>query len=151
MRLFCVECYHEFINSHFISPLLVKSGVGGGGGSEIFSAVLWDIDLKFGIWFFLDMTQIKFGFCPVPPIFTGVIALCKNFVFQTFLSFLLWYWPEICNMNLSWHDTDQVRLLSRLTYFYMSYCPLLKFLFPDFSLSSFDIFTWDFRNEAVLT
>ena len=35
-------------------------------------------------------------------------------------------------MNLSWHNTDQVRVSSRLTYFYKSNCPLLKFCFPDF-------------------
>ena len=35
-------------------------------------------------------------------------------------------------MNLSWHNTDQVRVSSRLTYFYKSNCPLLKFSFPDF-------------------
>ena len=97
--------------------------------SELFSAVLWDIDLKFGIWICLDMIQIKFDFCVVHPTFTGVISHFKNLVFRTFLSRLLWYWPKIWNMNLSWHDTDQVRLLSRLTYFYMSYCPLLKFRF----------------------
>ena len=45
-------------------------------------------------------------------------------------------------MNLSWHNAGQVRLWSRLTYFYMSYCPLQKCRFPDFSLSSFDILTW---------
>ena len=100
--------------------------------SEIFSAVLWDIDLTFGIWICLDMIQIKFDFCRVPLTFTGVIALCKNFVFWIFLSRLLWYRPEIYDMNLSWHDTNQVRLLSRLTYFYMSYCPLLKFCFRTF-------------------
>ena len=44
--------------------------------SGLFSAVVWDIDLKFGF------------------------------------------------MNLLWHNTDQVWVLSRLTYFYRSYCPL---------------------------
>ena len=54
-------------------------------------------------------------------------------------------------MNLSWHDTSQVRLWLCLTYFYMNYCPLLKFRFPDFSLSSFDILCWNFIYEFVLT
>ena len=57
--------------------------------SRPFSAVFWDIDLKFGIW--------------------------------------------IC------HNTDQVQLSSHLTYFYRSYCPLLKFSFPDFFSAVF----WD--------
>ena len=38
-------------------------------------------------------------------------------------------------MNLSWHNTDQVRLSSRLTNFYRSYCPLLNISFPSFSVS----------------
>ena len=54
-------------------------------------------------------------------------------------------------MDLSWHNTDHVWLLLCLTYFYMSYCPLLKFRFPDFSLLSFDILTWNFIYEFVLT
>ena len=119
--------------------------------SKLFSVVLWDIDLKFGIWICHDIIQIKFDFCRVWPTFSWVITLYKNLPFRTFLSCLLWYWPEIWYMNLSWHNTDQVRLLSRLTYFYMSYCPLLKFRFPDFSLSTLDILTWNLIYEFVLT
>ena len=109
---------------------------------------------EIGTWnlvyeFLFDMIQIKFDFCHVWPSITRFIAVCKNFVFQTFLSCLLWYWLEIWYMNLSWHNTDQVLL--RLTYFYMSYFPLLKFRFPDFSLSSFEILIWNFIYEFVLT
>ena len=46
---------------------------------------------------------------------------------------------------------DQVRVLFRLTYFYMSYCPLLKFGFHYFSLWSFEIFDRNFVCEFVLT
>ena len=62
-----------------------------------------------------------------------------------------WYWLEIWYMNLSWHNTDQIQLLSHLTYFYMSYCPSLKFCFPNFSLPSFVILTWNLVYEFVLT
>ena len=44
--------------------------------SELFSVVLWDIDLKFGIWICLHITQIKFDFGRVWLTFTRVIALC---------------------------------------------------------------------------
>ena len=54
-------------------------------------------------------------------------------------------------MDLSWHNTDQVWLLSRLTYFFSSYCPLHKFSFPNFSLLSFVILTWNLVYEFVLT
>ena len=119
--------------------------------SELFSVVLWDIDLKFGMWIRLDLIQIKFEFRYAWPTFTAVIALCWNLVFRVFLWRLLWYWLEIWYMNLSWHNTDQVRVLLRMTYFYGSYCPLLKFSFPDFSLLSFEILTWNVVYEFVLT
>ena len=79
-----------------------------------FSAVFWDIDLKYGIWICLDTIQIKFGFHYAWSTFIGVIALCWNLVFRTFLCCLLRYWLEFWYMNLSWHNTDQVRVLSRL-------------------------------------
>ena len=72
--------------------------------SELFSVVLWDIDLEFGIRLYLDMIQIKFDFCRI-----------------------------------------------YLTFFYLSYCPLQKFSFPDFSQSSCDILTWNLVYDFVLT
>ena len=66
--------------------------------SGLFSAIFWDIDMKFGIW--------------------------------------------IC------HD---ILRSSRLTYFYRSYCPLLKFSFPDFSLLSFAVFNWNLVFEYIFT
>ena len=111
--------------------------------SGVFSAVLWDIDFKFGIWICLDIIQIKFEFRHAWPTFTGVIALCWNLVFRVFLCCLLRYWLEIRYMNLSLHNTDQVWVSLRLTNFSRSYCPFLKFSFPDFSLLSFEILTWN--------
>ena len=104
--------------------------------SELFSVVLWDIDLKFGMWIRLDIIQIKFKCLHAWPTFTGVIALCWNLVFRDFLCRLLRYWLEIWYMNLSWHNTDQVRVSLRFTNFYRSYCPLLKFSFPDLLFSA---------------
>ena len=72
-------------------------------------------------------------------------------VFRTFLSRPLRYWLEIWYVNLSWHNTDQVWVSSHVTFFYRSYCPLLKFSFLGFSLLSFDILTWNLVYEFVLT
>ena len=44
--------------------------------SGLFSAVFWDIDLKFSIWICHDIIQIKFEFRYAWHTFTGVIALC---------------------------------------------------------------------------
>ena len=54
-------------------------------------------------------------------------------------------------MNLSWHNTDQVWVSSRLTYFYRSYCPLLTFSFPDFSLQSYKILNSNSVYELLFT
>ena len=72
-------------------------------------------------------------------------------VFRTFLCCLLRYWLEIWYINLSWHNTDQIWVWSRLTFFYRSYCPLLKFCFPEFSQPSFDILTCNLVYEFVMT
>ena len=45
-------------------------------------------------------------------------------------------------MNLPWHNTDQVRVSSRLTYFNQSYRHLLRFSFTDFSLASYKMLTF---------
>ena len=84
------------------------------------------------MWTRLGIVQIKFEFRHAWPTFTGVIALCWNLVFGVFLCLLLRYWLEIWDMNLSWHNTNRVWVSSRSTYFYRSYCPLLKFSFLDF-------------------
>ena len=44
-------------------------------------------------------------------------------------------------MNLSSCFTDHVQLLLRLTYFQLSYCPLLKLNFPNFFVSPYQITT----------
>ena len=54
-------------------------------------------------------------------------------------------------MNLSWHDTDQVWLLLRLTRLHSRYFLLFKFSFPHFTLSSCKILTSNLGYEFVLT
>ena len=81
----------------------------------------------------------------------SVHSVSVHLVFRTFLSRPLRYWLEIWYVNLSWHNTDQVPISSRLTYLYRSYCPLLKFSFPGFSLPSFEILTLNLLYEFVLT
>ena len=62
--------------------------------SELFWVVLWDIDLKFGVWICLGIVQIKFEFRLAWCTFTGVIAVCWNLVFRLFLCFLFRYWLD---------------------------------------------------------
>ena len=54
-------------------------------------------------------------------------------------------------MNLFRLNKGQVQLLSHLTYFLLSYCPLQNSSFPDFFLLSFVILTWNLVYEFILT
>ena len=56
--------------------------------SGLFFVIFRYIELKFHIWICLDIIQVKFDFGCVWPTFTWGIALCKNFVFRTFLCHL---------------------------------------------------------------
>ena len=86
--------------------------------------------------------QIKFDFCHGWHTFSWVIALCSKFVFRTFLGYAFTYLNGSWLEASTWRVTDQVQLLSRLTHFFMSYCPLFKICFPDFSWLCFHIYEW---------
>ena len=107
-----------------VSPLSVRQL----GLPNLFSVVIWDIDLKFGIWICLAIIYYQFRLMSLTfdLLFYWIIALFKNFVFRTFLNCPLRYWLEIWYLNLSRNNTDQVRILSRLTYFDLSYSLLAK-------------------------
>ena len=72
------------------------------------------------------------------------VCLSVTLVFRTFLRYTFTYLDESWYRASIWRATDQVRLLSRLTYFFMSYCPLFKIRFPDFSRLCFHIPEWQF-------
>ena len=72
------------------------------------------------------------------------VCLSVTLVFRTFLPYTFTYLDESWYRASIWRVTDQVRLLSRLTYFFMSYCPLFKISFTDFSPLCFHISEWKF-------
>ena len=77
------------------------------------------------------------GICRVLLTFTRVIVFCWNLVFQNFLCRLLIsiHWIQIGYMNLSSRSSDKGRLVFHSIFFYLRYFPLLKFSFPNFSVS----------------
>ena len=96
--------------------------------------------LRYWLEIRLDLIQIMSNFCRVWPTFFWVVTLGKNLVFRTVLSLYKFSFPDfslpffmISTWNLqfilSWHNIDQIWLLLRLTFFYMSYYPLQKFQF----------------------
>ena len=78
----------------------------------------------------------------------------KYTVFCTFLLDALTYWAEILHLTLFYCTTDQVRVLSILSIFF-GVMPFLELRlleirsFPHFSLTSFDISSWNFAYDFV--
>ena len=76
----------------------------------------------------------------------------KYTVFRTFLLHALTYWAEILHMTLFYCTTDQVRVSS----IFVGVMPLLELKlleiqsFPHFSLTCFDILSWNFAYDFVL-
>ena len=93
--------------------------------------------------------SVRLSVCPSVRLSVHFVSV--HSVFRIFLSHPLRYWLEIWYMDSSWHNTDQVWVSSRLTYFYRNYYPLLIFSFPGFSLPSFEILTWNLVYEFALT
>ena len=75
----------------------------------------------------------------------------KYTVFRTFLLHALTYWAEILHMTLFYCTTDQVRVSS----IFVGVMPLLELRilkihsFPHFSLTCFDILSWNFAYDFV--
>ena len=74
----------------------------------------------------------------------SLLAVCLSvrhtWVFQTFLCHLLRYWLEIWYINCFWHNKIHAWVSLYSSNLYVSWCPLQKFNFPDFSVLSFNIF-----------
>ena len=60
------------------------------------------------------------------PTFSWVIALFSKFVFRTFLGHAFTYLNKRWKQASIWRVTDQVRLLSRLTYFFHELLPFVQ-------------------------
>ena len=75
-------------------------------GFPDFSLPSCDLDLKFCIWIYLDIIQIKFEIWRVWPNWTAVIVFSYNLVFDTFICRLLRYWHQILGV---WIYTDMLQ------------------------------------------
>ena len=85
--------------------------------------MLSHIWMKYGSKLRYEELQIKCDVCHGWPIFSRVIALCSKFVFWSFLAYAFTYMNESWWQVSIWRVTDQVRLLSRLTYFFIELLP----------------------------
>ena len=128
--------------------------------SALFSYMLWHNELKVCIWLCFTVLQFKFECCQFASIFVGVMPLLLLTILEkhSFPHFSL-----TCFDILSWNFAyDFVLLYYRsassvlnLRQFLWELCPFwyleyLKFRFPHFSLTCFDILSWNFTYDFVL-
>jgi hypothetical protein len=101
--------------------------------SPLFSAMLRDIDLIFGIWVYNNELQIKLTFRSSPMIFGRVMALglwnlAKYLVVTTFFRYAWRYWLDFLYLSVYWWVADHVYISFRSNDFWPSYVPwTLKF------------------------
>ena len=128
--------------------------------SALFSYMLWHIEFKFCIWLCFNVPQSKFECRHFASIFVGVMPLCELRILEihSFLHFSL-----TCFDILSWNFAYNFVLLYyrssssvvNLCQFLWELCPFWnleywKYSFLHFSLTRFDILSWNFAHDFVL-
>ena len=128
--------------------------------STLFSYMLWHIDLKFCVSLYFYARKIKFECHQFPSLFAGVMLLF-NFKLLQICSFL-YFSPTYFDILSSNFVYDFVLMYHRaslsvviLLQFLLELCLFVnleysKYSFPHFSLTCFDILSWNFAYDFVL-
>ena len=123
--------------------------------------MLWHIELKFCILLCFTLLQIKFECCQFPSIFVGVLPLLElkileihsfpHFSLTCFdiskLKFCIWLCFTVLQIKFQWRQFPSM---------FDGVIPLLELRilkihsFPYFSLTRFDILSWNFAYEFLL-
>ena len=118
-----------------------------------FDILSWNFAYDFVLLYYrssssvVNLRQLLWELCPF-----WNLNYWKYTVFRTFLLHALTYWAEILHMTLFYCTTDQVRVSS----IFVGVMPLLELKlleihsFPHFSLTCFDILSWNFAYDFVL-
>ena len=130
--------------------------------SGIFSYMPWHIELKFCTWLCFNVLQIKFECHHFASIFEGVMPLCElriyigNVQFSALFSYMLWHIELKFCISLCF-TVLQIKFECRqfLSIFEgvmpLLECRILKIhSFPLFSLTCFDLLSWNFAFHFVL-
>ena len=125
--------------------------------SALFSYMLWHIELKFCIWLSFTILQIKFDCRQFASIFVGVMPLLElrilKIQFSALFSYMLLY---IEQKFCIWFCFTEVQIKFEFRQFasiFVGVMPLLELRipkihsFPHFSLTCFDILSWNFTND----
>ena len=118
-----------------------------------FDILSWNFAYDFVLLYFrssssvVNLPQFLWELCPF-----WNLNYWKYTVFRTFLLHALTYWAEIMHMTLFYCTSDRVRVWS----IFVGVMPLLELKlmeihsFPHFSLTCFDILSWNFAHDFVL-
>ena len=122
--------------------------------------MLWYIELKFCIWFCVNVLQIKLEFCQFELIFVGVMPLLECIIlkiqFSALFSYMLWHIElKFC----IWFCFTVLQITfecCQLPSNFVGVMPLLELRllelhsFPHFSLTCFDTSGWNLTYDFVL-
>ena len=129
--------------------------------STFFSNILWHIELKFCIWLYITVLQIKFECRQCPSIFVGIMPLLefrilKIDTFSALFSYTLWLIELLFCISLCF-TVLQIKFECRqFVSMFVAVMPLLELRlleiqgFPHFSLTHFDILSWNFAFHFVI-
>ena len=132
--------------------------------STFFFYTLWHIELKFCIWLCFTVLQIKFECHQFPSMFVGVMPLLElrileigNMQFSALFSYMLWH-IELKFCIWHWFMVLQIKFECRqFASMFVGVMPPLELRileihsFPHFSLACFDILSWNFTYDFVLS
>ena len=129
--------------------------------STLFSYTLWHIELKFCIWLCFTVLQIKFECCQFQVVFDGVIPLLELRILEihSFPHFSLTCFDISSLKFCLWLNFTVLQIKSQCRQFpsiFGGVIPLLELRilkihsFPHFSLTRFDILSWNFSYKFVL-
>ena len=121
--------------------------------SALFSYMLWHIELKFCTWLCSNVLQIKFECRQFASSFVGVMPLLE---FSALFSYMLWHIElKFC----TWLCSNLLQIKFECRQFASSFVGVMPLLelrileihsFPHFSLTCFDILSWNFAYDFVL-
>ena len=127
--------------------------------SALFSYMLWHLELKFCTWLCFTVLQIKFECHQFASIFVEILLLLELRILDIH-SF--WHFSLACFDILCWNFAYDFLLLYyrsnwsvvNLRQFLWELCPFWnlkygKYSFPHFSLTCFDILSWNFAYDFV--
>ena len=158
--MFC--WYRSFYTPVFRRDVLwygdVRPSVRPSQFSALFSYMLWDIELKFCVSLYFDARKSKFECRQFASIFAGVMPLqtLTNMQFSALFSYMIW---DIELKFCIWLCYTVILIKFECRPFasiFVGVMPLLELKlleihsFPHFSLTCFDILSWNFTYDFVL-